>query len=318
MSLEVVAIGRINIDIVMQVEKLPVSSDHVISKGSHLAYGGSAANFATQSARLGVKTGLISCVGDDPYGQMALKNLSKIGIETKGILVLENQPTGIFFIARDPQNNTAVFTEQGANRFLEKHVLDESYLSRTRTLHIAGGFPMMTRRAIEFATQNGMILSFDPGRAADTVDFSKILRSVDLLFLNEFELREYLGINAVEEELRAFAKSFPGILVVKMGDKGAIATDGFEYCTSQKFEVSVMDTLGAGDSFAAAFVVAWTRVENIEQALTFANATAALTITKKGAQKGQPTLDDVSKLLREHDISMAQLQSTFAKRRRRR
>ena len=101
-----------------------------------------------------------------------------------------------------------------------------------------------------------------------------------------------------------------------MGNKGAIATDGFEYCTSQVFEVPVKDTLGAGDSFAAGFITAWTRSERIPQALNVANDTAALTIKQEGAQKGQPAMEDVARLLRKHNIAIDSILKTFKPRSR--
>ena len=111
MSVDIASIGRINMDIIMEVENLPAVNGHAISKESQFSFGGSASNFATQSSRLGVKTGLISCVGDDIYGQMALKNLSDRGVNTESILVLENQPTGLFFMAQDLKQGSMVLVQ---------------------------------------------------------------------------------------------------------------------------------------------------------------------------------------------------------------
>jgi sugar/nucleoside kinase (ribokinase family) len=177
---------------------------------------------------------------------------------------------------------------------------------------VAGGFPMMTSRALEIASNNGMIFSFDPGHAADAVDFSKILPGTDLLFANQYELKKYFKINLSEKALKTFAKGFPGMVIVKTGSKGAIATDGFEYHTSDIFEVPVVDTVGAGDAFAAGFLTAWTRSERIEQALHFANAVAALQITKSGAQTG-PTLDQTASLLAKHGVSIEPILRSFRK-----
>jgi ribokinase len=317
LSVEVVSIGRINIDIIMNVKRLPSANDHVVSEQSSFTFGGSAANFAAQSTRLGVKTGLISCIGNDLYGQLALKNLQDIGVDTKSVLVLDNQPTGLFFLAKTPSDDSVVFAEPGANRFLEKHVLDEEYLSRATTLHIAGGYPLLMDRVIQFATVQGMIVSVDPGRAASGIDFNSILKRIDLLFVNQSELKNYFNIEMNENALRKFAKTFPGILIVKMGEQGAIATDGFEYVTSPIFEVPVADTLGAGDSFAAGFVTAWTRCEKIERALTFANAVASETIKAEGAQNGQPDLQRVAGLLRDHDIDIHEILVTFKGKKKR-
>lgn len=295
----------------MRVKTLPKVNEHMICEEGRIAIGGSAANFATQSARLGSKTSLVSCLGDDAYGQLAMKEIANAGVETNCLLVLEKQPTGIFFYAHDSKDERIVVVEPGANRFLEKHLFEEDSLVDAQLVHVAGSFPMMIDRVADVTTTHGMILSLDPGRAAGNLDYEKILRRTDLLFVSQKELKDYFKITPTEKELRALAKTFPGIVVLKMGEKGAIATDGFEYCTSEVFEVPVVDTLGAGDSFAAGFVTAWMRSERIEQALNVANAVAALTITKAGTQNGQPTLDEVARLLRRHQISIDSILKTF-------
>lgn len=313
---DVITIGRINIDINMSVKTLPKANEHVISEDGRIDFGGSAANFATQSARLGVKTSLVSCLGDDEYGQLAMKTIAKAGVDTSCLVVLEKQKTGIFFYVHDSNKDRIVVAEPGANRFLEKHLFEEDKLVSAQLVHVAGAFPMMIDRVSEVTTTNGMILSLDPGRAGHSIDYEKILPSTDLLFLNQKELKDYFGINPTEKALRGLAKTFPGIVILKMGKKGAIATDGFEYCTSEVFEVPVVDTLGAGDAFAAGFITAWMRSERIEQALNVANAVAALTITKAGAQNGQPSLDEVARLLKQHRISIDMILKTFRPRSR--
>jgi 2-dehydro-3-deoxygluconokinase len=180
-------------------------------------------------------------------------------------------------------------------------------------MHLAGSFPMMVDRVMDLAVTHGMIVSLDPGRDAEKLELSRILRHTDLLFVNQKELSDYFNVESTESALRAFAKTFPGIVILKMGEKGAIATDGFEYCSSHIFEVPVLDTMGAGDSFAAGFITAWIRSERIEQALNMANAVAALTITKQGAQNGQPTLDETARFLRQHNISIDSILKTFKK-----
>ncbi len=312
MVAEVIAVGRINIDLIMRVDKLPSRNQHKIAEGGVLSFGGSAANFAAQSALLGVKTGLVACVGNDVYGQSIMKQLSNIGVEIGQVLVLEKHTTGLFFVAHDSDGGSLIVAEPGANRFLERHLPDDDYMVLARVIHIAGGFPMATARLAEMTTREGMILSIDPGRAASSIDYSEIIKKTDLLFLNQSELKDYFGVNPSERALKTFAKTIPGVVIVKQGKLGAIATDGFEYCTSDVFEVPVVDTLGAGDAFAAGFVTAWTRFENIERALHMANAVAALTITKRGAQQGQPTLNEVAMLLREYSVSIDPILRTFS------
>jgi ribokinase len=313
---ETVAIGKINLDISMRVNQLPSLKEHAFSEESYVSFGGSAANFAVQSSKLGVKTGLISCVGDDVHGQLALKHLAKEGVDTSSVLVLNNQPTGIFFFAWQPKRGNIIFAERGANRFLEKHLLDDKLLERARTIHVAGDFPMIAERAAQKATADGMILSLDPGRTAREMNFSKILRHTDLLFVNQRELRDYFKVNPSKTALKAFAKEFPGIVILKEGKKGARATNGFEYYKAQAFDVPVVDTLGAGDAFAAGFVTAWTRSENIGQALNVGCAVAAQVIMQQGAQMGQPTMEETATFLKEKGIAIDSILRTFRRKRR--
>jgi ribokinase len=314
---DVVAVGRINIDMIMDVDTLPSKNDHITAKHAHISFGGSAANFASQSARLGVKTGLLACVGNDLYGQLALKQLVKMGINTDQTLVLDKQSTGLYLHVRTPSEGRIIISDPGANRFLEKRVIEEAMLARSRTVHIAGGFPALTKQIAEVTSTNGMILSFDPGRAADNLDFDSILPKVDLLFVNRRELKKYFGLNPSKRALKNFAKTFPGILIIKRGKKPAIATDGIEYNTSQVFEVPVVDTVGSGDAFAAGFITAWTRHEQIEKALHMANAVAALTISKRGSQEGQPTFEQTVRFLKDYGISINEIIKTFKPRGRR-
>lgn len=310
---EFVAIGRINIDIDLTVNTIPKKNEHVVCDEGYISFGGSASNFAAQAARLGVKTTLVSCVGDDPYGHLAVKELSKIGVDTSCVLVLENQSTGLFIHTHDVANDSLVVAKPGANRFLEKRIFEDENLVEAQVMHLAGSFPMMVNRVMDLAVTHGMIVSLDPGRDAEKLELDRILKHTDLLFVNQKELRDYFNVEPTESALKAFAKTFPGIVILKMGEKGAIATDGFEYCNSHIFEVPVLDTMGAGDSFAAGFITAWIRSERIEQALTMANAVAALTITKQGAQNGQPTLDETARFLRRHNISIDPVLKTFKK-----
>ncbi|MGQ4911001.1 MAG: carbohydrate kinase family protein [Candidatus Thorarchaeota archaeon] len=310
---EVVAIGRVNIDVDMQVKNISSSDEHIVSERGRIFFGGSASNFASQCAKLGVKSSLIGCVGHDEYGQLALKELAKAGVDTSCVLTLDDLPTGIFVIIQDSQGKRNIIVEPGANRFLDRRLIEEDSVVDAHVIHVAGAFPMMIDRAVEITSSNGMILSLDPGRAASDLNYDRFLRYVDLLFVNQFELENYFGVEVKKAELMKFAKTFPGVLVVKMGKNGAIATDGFEYNSSRIFEVDVVDTMGAGDAFAAGFVSAWMRTDRIDQSLNFANAVAGLAITQMGAQNGQPSLEEVEALLREHGVSVDSILRTFRK-----
>ncbi len=318
MSVEVISIGRINVDVCMRVDSLPEANRHTIARKGHIAFGGSATNFATQMAKFGIRVGLVGCVGDDLHGHQIIKDLSNIGVDTRSVLVLDKKATGIFTIIEDSQGNRQIVVEPGANKFIEKQLLEDVSLSKTRTIHIAGGFPDIIERAIAMTTTNGMVLSLDPGRAASNINFERVLPHTDLLFVNEEELGQYFGVEAREDKLKAFAKTFPGIVIVKRGEQGAIATDGFEYSVSRAFPVDVVDTLGAGDSFASGFVMAWTRSERVYQALNVANAAAAMTVTRIGTHKGQPDLNETADFLAQYGVNIEPVLRTFRRKRRRR
>ena len=302
MGVEVVACGKINIDIMMDVDELPKGAQHIMANSSSISVGGSAANFAVHSARLGVKTKLVACVGDDFYGQDATKRISEKGVDTSMVQTIAGQPTGLFFLVRKDEQSSFIIAEAGANSQLEEVTLRRKKVATARTIHIAGGFPKIISEVARITTSEGIVLSLDPGRKAKNIDFSTILPYIDLLFLNEEELRSYFNMEPTEKHLKVLGKKVPGIIVVKRGGKGTMATNGFEFYESKAFEVAVADTLGAGDAFAAGFITAWTRSEDIELALHMGNAVAALTIEETGAQNG-PTLKQTHELLSQYGIN---------------
>ncbi len=314
MSTEVLSIGRINVDVILRVERLPTNQQHLICREGYISPGGSAANFAAQSARLGVRTGLLACAGDDLQGYAILEHLAKSGVDIQQVLVLDRQPTGIFTYIYEHGGDNIVIVEPGANKYLEKQIIDERTIASNNVIHVAGVFPRIAKTVAEIAAVNGIVFSFDPGRAASADYLQSIVPRTDLLFLNENELRQYFGIEVAENELKRIAREFPGILIVKRGKEGAVATDGFDYVVSRAFDVQVMDTFGAGDAFAAGFVTAWSRKECLECALNVANAVAALKITQRGAQTGQPTLDELERFLTKQGISIREIANSLRAR----
>lgn len=310
MGVEVVSCGKVNIDIVIDVDELPKDAQHIMANSSSVSLGGSAANFAVHSARLGVKTKLVACVGDDFYGRDAVKRISESGVDTSMIQSIAGQPTGLFFLVKQGQQGDFVIAEMGANQHLEKLALRRKKVATARTIHIAGDFPNIIMEAARIATSEGIVLSLDPGRKAKNIDFSTVLPHIDLLFLNNEELQRYFDINPTEKNLKRLGKDMPGIVIVKQGADGTMATDGFNLYHSKAFEVSVADTLGAGDAFAAGFITAWTRSEDIRLALHMGNAVAALTIKEEGAQNG-PTLKQTHELLTQYGINTDPILRTF-------
>ncbi|MFO7836193.1 MAG: carbohydrate kinase family protein [Candidatus Thorarchaeota archaeon] len=310
MGVETVSIGRVNIDLMMDIDELPKDAQHTMAKSSSVSIGGSAANFAVHSARLGVKTKLIACVGDDFYGRDAVKTISENGVDTSMVQSIAGQSTGLFFLVRKDKQASFVIAEAGANQHLEEITLKRKKVATARTIHIAGGFPNIISEAARIATSEGIVLSLDPGREAGNIDFSTVLPYVDLLFLNDEELSRYFNVELTETNLKKLGKELPGIVILKRGKDGTMATDGFDIYSSRAFEVSVTDTLGAGDSFAAGFITAWTRSEDIELALHMGNAVAALTIKEPGAQNG-PTLKQTYELLSQYGINMDSILRTF-------
>lgn len=289
--------GSLNVDHTLRVPRIPVPGETLTAYGESTCLGGKGANQAVAAARAGGDVTMIGCVGQDDFGARYIEHLRGQGIRVDGILASE-APTGSALIAVDDRGENTIIVHPGANHALlpehiERHA-DAIRAADALLLQLECPLPTVSRAA-QIARAAGVRILLNPSPWSP--GFHDAAIPVDVLIVNEHEATLLTG-SALAEVLRnraeILAKARCEMLVITRGGDSTLAL------TREQGTVAVappavtpVDTVGAGDAFAGALVVALGERQPLEQALAFANAAGALATLKAGAQPSLPTRDEI-------------------------
>ncbi|MGO2564936.1 MAG: ribokinase [Brochothrix thermosphacta] len=289
---KITVVGSLSIDLVVRAAKRPVAGETIIGEDLSLFPGGKGANQAVAAARLGATVTMVGCVGDDSYGEMIIKNLEKENVNTSLVKRFTKKTSGTAHITVAEGDNSIIVVK-GTN-----DLVDESLIEEARA-EIASSDIVMAQYEIplpiidylaKVCEEEGTSFLLNPAPAADIQ--TETLKRITYLTPNENE-NKLIFPNKTSDEAIA---DFPGNLLVTLGGKGVrFQTDTIQ--TVPAFKVAVTDTTGAGDTFNGAFAVAIAEGKDIETAVLFGNAAAALSVQKLGAQSGMPDREAVKEML---------------------
>jgi ribokinase len=276
----VVGIGACNVDFLQKVPRFVNPDDEVEIKSLLLSVGGSASNFTVGLSRLNVNTGIIARIGRDYFGEIAVNEFEKEGVNTKRLLKTDFQ-TGKVFIAIEPHGERSMYTFIGANKKFKLQKGDIEYIETSKILHIT----QMYKDVVIKASKHANILSFSPGPILSSFGIHKlkeIIERTDILFLNKKEMKILTG----EEISRGAAMLLDmgaKMVIVTCGEHGASLYTEKGIIHSHAKKVNVVDTTGAGDSFAAGFIAAYIKEKSLNECLDHANLVASHCVSKLGA-----------------------------------
>ena len=301
----IVVIGELNVDIVAAgVRQLPESGSEVLAENCELTLGSASAIFATGIAKLGCAVTFVSQVGKDSFGDFCLAALKDAGVSTRHVQRKAGEKTGVT-IALSNTRDRALITFPGAIATFSAKDCDTSAMKRQQHLHLTSyylqrslqpSFPALFQQA----KAEGLTTSFDPNTDPSqkwSRSLASVLKHVDVLFVNEREATALTRRTNKREALKALGRLVP-CAVVKRGARGALAIQNGAVVASPSFKVKAVDTTGAGDSFAAGFVSAYTRSAPLAECLRVANACGALSTRKLGGTPGQTTQAELQQFLK--------------------
>jgi ribokinase len=291
----VVTAGHVNWDVTLRVESLPAPDGEARISSQHRSGGGSAANVAAAIAGYGADAGVVGSVGDDEPGFLARRELERDGVDVAELRTVRSNETTVKYLIVDATGQVMVLGNEGANEAFEAADVDPAFVTDADHLHLTSQRPATANRLAGLADEAGVSVSFDPGRRLSERDYGDLPECVDVLFLNRREADVALG----DRDPADVVAGTDRVLVVKHGANGAtVHVDGavFEHAG---FEVSPVDTTGAGDAFAAGFLAvvlgAWDDADwesilaaDFDRALTVANACGAMAACEEGARTAPP------------------------------
>ncbi|MCP8970797.1 ribokinase [Ectobacillus ponti] len=289
----IVVVGSVNMDLVTGVKQLPQAGETRMGDSFATFHGGKGANQAVACARLGASVHMIGCVGQDAFGEAAVQNMERQGVHTSHISRLPKQSTGVATILLEEGGENRIIVVPGANHGMTPaHIQTAAGVIRQADIVLMQlEIPLdSVRAAMDLAYQHGVSVILNP---APAVSLSKEdLARISLLTPNQHELPIVIP-QAAEQSLL----DYPGKIVMTKGKDGvSYAQDGIIQ-HQPGFTVEAVDTTGAGDTFNGALAVMLARGAALPEAIMYANAAAALSITKHGAQSGMPTDREVQLLL---------------------
>jgi sugar/nucleoside kinase (ribokinase family) len=289
-------IGDLDVDVMIEVDRLPTRDGKVNGVVKQKAPGGMAGNVAAALARLGSRVRVLSRIGDDADGAFAVESLEKVGVDTRHVARIEGVATFSCISLLTPDGEKSLVKLMTSAYRPDAGDVTEAALESVRHLHLTSiGDLALCRRVVDAARSSGVTASLDIERADCPEDAAVLLASIegfDLIFCNA-ESRAF-----VDAALKRPLAGIVAAVVTTLGADGAQVQTAEGPISSPGFKPKIVDTTGAGDCFAAASLHArLTARMDWPDALRFANCAAAISTTCLGAQSALPTADQVGAYL---------------------
>jgi len=283
---KIVVIGSFNMDLITYVERIPAIGETVTDGELITMAGGKGSNQATGAARLGANVTMIACVGDDQFAQSAFDLWQSDNINTNYVKKAKNTSTGTASILVDAHGENMIAVAPGANRLLTIADIDaaENVIAEADVIMAQLEIPLdVVEYAFTIARKHDTRTLLNPAPVRDGLE--KIIELADIITPNEGEAQMIGTLPAGK------------IVVTTLGSDGASWSHGQDSGRTPAFDVEAIDTVGGGDAFNAGLAVAIAEGKPLQQAVRFANAVAAIAVTRKGAAASMPTREEVIQLL---------------------
>lgn len=280
---------------------------------------GAESNFAIGVARLGHSVGWISRLGDDEFGATIRNFIRGEGVDVSQVRTDPEAPTGCAFKERrELVPGKVVYYRRGsAASRLAPDDLDPDYIGAARWLHVGGITPALSdscratvARAIAIARERGVRVSFDPNLRLRLWDIDTaravllpLMAQADVLLPGLEEAELLVGEAQAERAAERLLALGPQLVVLKLGAQGSLAAHAGGVVRAPAIPLPrIVDPVGAGDAFAAGFVVAQLEGRPLEESLRIANACGACAMTVEGDVEGLPTWRDLELLVSRRDM----------------
>jgi ribokinase len=303
MKPKIVVVGSANTDMILQVERIPRPGETILGGQFSLAPGGKGANQAVGAARAGGDVTFVARVGRDLFGEQAITGFRRDHIDARYVFRDRACPSGValIFVAKDGENSIAVAS--GANARLSPAEVRKATpaISRASVLLLQLETPLAAvGEAARLAAARGVRVILNPAPAHPLPP--ALLRRVSVLTPNESEAERLTGIRVESERTAARAAGVllsqgVGAVIITLGARGAFVATADSRRLVPAFRATAVDTTAAGDIFNGALAVALGEGMELEDAVRFANAAGALSVTKLGAQPSAPRRREIERLL---------------------
>ena len=291
---KIVVVGSCNIDITVECDRWAKPGETIFGNRLTVNPGGKGANQAVAAARLGAEVKMVGCIGDDVYGQLVLKALKDNNVDSTYVKVLPGENSGTAHITV-AENDNSIIVIKAANDLVSPALIDEAWdaIKEADIVLLQHEIPAATNAyVIEKCYEAGVPVMLNPAPVAPVPP--ELLEKVTYLTPNEHEAAILFAGQGKADILGRNQ----GKVIMTLGSKGVAYAEKGQVYNVPGFKVQPVDTTGAGDTFNGAFAVARANGKSMYESISFANAAAALSVQKLGAQGGMPYLNEVEEMLK--------------------
>ena len=302
----VVVFGSINLDLVVEVPHLPTQGETVIGDRFFSAAGGKGANQAVAIAKLDVPVNLVGQVGNDTFGQTLIKSLQSSGVNTDGITVNPHTYSGIASIVVDHDGANTIACAGGANNLVREPEIKQfkKLLPRAKIVLLELGIPIATvLTAAREAKAHNCLLILDPAPVISNLP-EELYSLADIITPNEVEASQLVGftvdgVTTARQAASSLHQMGVKNVIITLGSQGSLCSNQVESYWIKPIDVTVVDTVAAGDAFNGALAVALASGKQLKEAVQWATVGGALAVTKNGAQSSLPNKESFQQLLQQ-------------------
>ncbi|SQF97989.1 carbohydrate kinase PfkB [Paucimonas lemoignei] len=301
MQANVVVVGSLNMDLVTRAPRMPVPGETLTGDSFETVPGGKGANQAVAAARLGASVAMIGCVGEDAYGEHLRRALLDEQIDCQGVTTVAGACTGIAAITVDAKGQNAIVIVAGANGCLTPERVQgfDGLLASADVVICQLEVPTQSvAYALGRARELGKTVILNPAPAAAPLP-SQWYPLIDYLIPNESEAAVLTGVvvdslASAETAAKVLLTAGAGKVIVTLGAQGALFASVRGVVHFPAPQVTAVDSTAAGDTFVGGFAAALAQGRSEIQAIRFAQAAAALSVTRPGAQPSIPTFAELT------------------------
>lgn len=286
---KILVIGSINKDLVVSAPRFPKEGETILGNDFYTSNGGKGANQATAIAKLGGDIAIFGAIGDDNFGKDLSDSLYSNNVNIDNLIIKKNVSTGIAFITVTDIGANNIIVSQGANALITREDIKEELINEYDIIVMQLEIPLeIAKYAASIAKKLNKTVILNPSPAVKLDE--EFLSYIDILIPNETEIDTIGGIDYVFE---CGVKN----IILTLGKNGCeLITKEKDRINIKKFDaydVKVVDTTAAGDSFLGGIVKMLAEEKTIEEAIIFAIKVSNITVTRKGAIDSIPTYNEV-------------------------
>jgi len=295
---QILTIGGIDLELILTIPQIPRPDEKVLGNFIGRLPGGPAANFACAASRLGLDVAAHCQVGDDEGGRLIIDQLETYGVDTSLVEVMLGQATPFALILVDPSGEKMTITVPTFQATYSTRTI-APLLPEIQILYIMPDneqtFLTLAQTAHTHDTE--VMIAIEPDVCRNRNKLERILSQTDIASFNQFGFRAAAGVEPSVEAAQSLLAYGPHTVIVTLGEQGALAVNRDGAVVQPGLNVPVADTIGAGDTFNAAFIRAYLDGKSLAEAVQFANVAAALSVTALGPRGLLPKIGEVEAFL---------------------